>query len=83
MAEGNPIPVIKWYNNNAAVPQKLGHLYLVPTDSPHTTKYTCEGTNNAGNMKNTARASVVVIVESKMCCTVSACCLASNNQSEP
>ena len=65
MAEGNPIPTIKWYKNDTLIPQQLGHLFLVPTDFPHTTKYTCEGTNNAGNMWNSARASIVVIVESK------------------
>ena len=51
---------------NTAIPQQLGPLYLVPSDSPHTTKYTCEGTNYAGNMKNTASASVIVVVESEI-----------------
>jgi len=66
IAEGRPIPTIKWYKNNTAIPQQLGPLYPVPTDSPHTTKYTCEGTNYAGNMKNTASASVIVVVESEI-----------------
>jgi len=70
MAEGHPIPSIKWYKNSILIPLNLAHLYLVPTDSPHTTKYTCEGKNTAGNMTNTARASIVVIVDSKLllCC---------------
>jgi len=65
MAEGHPIPTIKWYKNNTLIPQQLGQLFLVPTDFLHTTKHTCEGTNNAGNMRNSASASIVVIVESK------------------
>jgi len=64
IAEGHPVPTIKWYKNNTGIPQQTSQLYLVPTDSPHTTKYTCEGANNAGNMKNTAQATVVVKVES-------------------
>ena len=65
IAEGRPIPTIQWYKNNVLIPEQTSQLYLVPTDSPHTTKYTCEGTNNAGNIKNTARASITVMVESK------------------
>jgi len=63
IAKGQPIPTIKWYKNNTLILQQLGPLYPVPTDSPHITKYTCEGTNNAGNMKNTASASIIVEVE--------------------
>ena len=64
VAKGHPYPTIKWYQNDFLIPQQ-SQLLLVPTDFPHTTKYTCEGTNNAGNMRNNARASIVVIVESK------------------
>ncbi|XP_065903803.1 basement membrane-specific heparan sulfate proteoglycan core protein-like [Dysidea avara] len=66
IAEGHPIPTIKWYKNNTIIPQHLGPLYPVPTNSPHTTKYTCVGTNNAGNMKNTDSASVIVVVENEI-----------------
>ncbi|XP_065904619.1 basement membrane-specific heparan sulfate proteoglycan core protein-like isoform X2 [Dysidea avara] len=69
IAEGRPIPTIKWYKNNFLIPEQTSQLYLVPTDSPHSTKYTCEGINNAGNVKNTASASVTVKVEDIQTCS--------------
>ena len=64
IAEGFPIPTIKWYKNHILIPQQISQVYLASTDTPGTTVYTCEGENNAGNMKNKAHANITVIVES-------------------
>ena len=58
---GHPIPAITWYNNNTVFPQQIGPFYPVPTLYPHTTKYTCEAVNKAGD----ASASIIVMVKSK------------------
>ena len=64
-AEGFPIPTIQWYKNNVPILQKPPQSYLAAsTNTPGTTVYTCEGKNNAGNMKNTANANITVIVKS-------------------
>ena len=64
IAEGFPIPTVQWYKNHALIPQYSSQVYLASTNTPSTTVYTCEGKNNAGNMQNTARASITVIVKS-------------------
>ena len=64
IAEGLPIPTIKWYKNHTLIPQQISQVYLASTDTIGTTVYTCEGENNAGNMKNKAHANITVIVES-------------------
>jgi len=64
IAEGKPIPTLQWYENNVPLPRQSSQVYLASTDIPSTTVYTCEGKNNAGNMKNIARASITVIVTS-------------------
>ena len=64
IAKGFPIPTIQWYKNNTLIPQQSSSLYLVSTDTPGTTVYTCEGKNNAGNMQNIARANAIVLVKS-------------------
>ena len=63
IAEGLPVPTIQWYKNNIPISQQSSELYLVSTDSPGTTVYTCVGKNNAGNMENTASANITVIVK--------------------
>jgi len=65
-AEGYPVPTIQWFSNDTLIAQQPSLLYRVPTEFSHTTKYTCVGTNNAGNMKNTAKFSVTVMVEGKL-----------------
>ena len=62
IAEGFPIPTIHWYQNDVLIPRQSSPVYVASTSFPGTTVYTCEGTNNAGNMKNVARANVTVIV---------------------
>ena len=64
MAKGFPIPTIQWYENNTPIPQQPSPL--ASTDTPGTTIYTCEGKNKAGNMQNTARANVTVVVKSML-----------------
>ena len=64
IAEGFPIPTIKWYKNHTVIPEQTSQVYLASTDTPGSTVYTCEGENNAGNMKNKAHANITVIVES-------------------
>ena len=63
IAEGFPIPKIKWYENNVLIPQQSSLFHLASTDVPGTTVYTCEGRNNAGNMMNIAQANVTVTVK--------------------
>ena len=64
IVKGFPIPAIQWYKNSVEIPGQTLPFYLVSTSFPHTTVYTCEGKNNAGNMKNIARANITVKVES-------------------
>ena len=71
VAEGLPIPTIRWYENNVLIPRQSSPFHPVSTNVPLTnvpltTVYTCEGRNNAGKMRNIARANItVIIVESK------------------
>ena len=65
IVEGLPIPTIQWYKNDIPIPQESSQLYLVSTDAPSTTVYTCEGKNGAGNMENIVHANITVIVKSK------------------
>ena len=66
IAEGLPIPTIRWYENNVLIPRQSSPFHPVSTKVPHTTVYTCEGRNNAGKMRNIARANItVIVVESK------------------
>ena len=64
IVKGFPIPTIQWYRNSVEIPGQTMPFYLVSTGFPHITVYTCEGKNDAGNMKNIARANITVIVES-------------------
>ena len=63
IAEGFPIPTIRWYENNVLIPQQSSLFHLASTDAPGTTLYTCEGRNNAGNMINIAQANITVAVK--------------------
>ena len=67
-AEGLPTPTVQWYSNDVPLhplQQPYQQLYLVPTDSPHTTVYSCIGRNNIRDLDLFARANVTVIVEGK------------------
>ena len=63
IAEGFPIPTIRWYENNTLVPQQSSPFHLASTNAPGTTLYTCEGKNSAGNMINIARENIRVVVK--------------------
>jgi len=65
IAKGLPTPTIQWYENNTLIPQQTAVLHEVLTDASHVTLYSCEGTNNDGNIKKTARANITVTVENK------------------
>ena len=67
-AEGFPTPTVQWYSNGVLLhplQQPYQQLYLVPTDSPHTTVYTCIGRNRFKGIDHFSQANVTVIVESK------------------
>ena len=67
-AEGLPIPTVQWYSNDVPLhplQQPYQQLYLVPTDSPHTTVYKCVGRNNIRGVDRFSQAKVKVVVESK------------------
>ena len=64
IAEGLPIPTIQWYRNGVPVSQQSSPFYLVSTDFPSTTVYTCEGKNNGGSKENIANAKITVTVKS-------------------
>ena len=66
IAEGFPIPTIRWYKDNVLIPQQFSPFYLVSTNVPLTTVYTCEGRNNAGNMRNIARTNITIIIAKGM-----------------
>ena len=67
-ATGKPIATVQWYNGDFPsnpIPSYFQQVLLVPTDTPHTTVYTCVGINYAGNKKHTRFANITVIVEGK------------------
>lgn len=67
-AKGKPIPTVQWYNGNRAVnplPMYFQQALLVPTNTPHTTVYTCVSINYAGNKRYKRSASITVIVKGR------------------
>ena len=63
--KGYPIPVVQWHSKGIPVhplSQPYQQIYLVPTDSPHTTTYTCVGTTFEHGSQE---INVTVIVESE------------------
>jgi len=55
---GIPTPSLQWKNGSHVVAIKP--LYNVITTFPHTTVYTCVGTNNAGNTQHITGKSITV-----------------------
>ena len=65
---GFPIPEVQWHSEGFPVyppPQAYQQIYLVPTDSPHETTYTCVGTYKQGVKVSELRINVTVIVYGK------------------
>ena len=68
---GVPTFYIQWLTEGYPVysePLQYQQIYVVPTDSPHTTTYTCEGFVYDGSSTQTIsglRKNVTVIVEGK------------------
>ena len=66
MAMGKPIPQVQWYKDDTTVnpiSASFQQTFIVPTDLPHTTVYTCKGTNYIKNVKYTRSANITVIVK--------------------
>ena len=64
-ATGKPIPHVQWYKDNTTVTisSSLKQTFVVPSNMPHTTVYTCKGTNYIENVKHTKSARITVIVK--------------------
>ena len=69
VAEGRPTPTVQWYKSDTAVTPISSlinpQVFIAPTDTPHTTNYTCKGINYAGNRTHINSATITVIVQSK------------------
>jgi len=67
-ADGLPLPTVQWYGDGVPVhplEELYQQIYLVPTDSPHATVYTCIGRNRVKDIVYVAQANVTVVVEGK------------------
>ena len=66
-AIGKPIPRVQWYKDDTPVnpiSSSFKQAFIVlTTNIPHTTVYTCKGTNYIENVKYTRSASITVIVQ--------------------
>ena len=65
-AIGKPIPQVQWYKDDTTVnpiSSSFQQTFIIPTNMPHTTVYTCRGINYIGNMKHTRSANITVIVK--------------------
>ena len=65
-AIGKPIPRVQWYKDDTTVnpiSSPFQQSFVVPTNMPHTTVYTCRGTNYIGNIKHIRSANITVIVK--------------------
>ena len=71
--KGVPIPEVQWHSEGFPVyPSRTFYqqIYVVPTDVPHTTTYTCMETRylNRGGQVSELSVNVTVIVEGKLIC---------------
>jgi len=65
-AKGEPTTTVQWYQGEHPVKDDAElseQVYYVPTDSPHTTTYTCLAQNNASGAIRTVAANIIVIVQ--------------------
>jgi len=58
-AHGLPNPTVQWYKGSQPIKSEKKAFLKVPTQSPHTTLYTCIGRNTIGNTP----ANITVIIE--------------------
>ena len=68
-AIGKPIPRVQWYKDDTTVnpiSSSFQQTFIVPTNMPHTTVYTCKGTNYIENVKYARSASITVVVKGNM-----------------
>ena len=65
-AIGKPIPRVQWYKDDTPVnpiSSPFQQPFIVPTNMPHTTVYTCKGTNYIENVKYARSANITVIAK--------------------
>ena len=66
--KGVPTPLLQWHSKGFPLnPDYEGYqqIYVVPTDSPHTSTYTCVGVTFFQTTTSELRVNVTVIVEGK------------------
>lgn len=67
VAEGFPNPAVQWYIGNQSIDSSaVSHNYKtldIPTNTSHSTKYTCIATNYAGAKNHTRKVEVSVEVK--------------------
>ena len=74
---GKPIPRVQWYKDDTTVSPSSSsqQTFIVPTNMPRTTVYTCKGTNYIESMKHTRSASITVIVKGKYVIMILSFCI--------
>ena len=68
-ATAKPPPRVQWYKDNTIVTlisSSFQQTFIIPTNMPHTTVYTCKGTNYIKNVKYTRSVNITVIVKGNM-----------------
>ena len=66
--KGVPTPELQWHSEGfPLIPEydRYQQIYAVPTDSPHTSTYTCVGVTFFQTTTSELRVNVTVIVEGK------------------
>ena len=66
--KGVPTPQLQWHSEGFPLnpeSERYQQIYVVPTDSPHTTTYTCVGVTFFQTTTSELRVNVTVIVEGK------------------
>ena len=68
---GNPIPRVQWFKDDTAVnpiSSPFQQIFIVPTNMPHTTVYTCKGINYIANKKHAMSANITITIKGKYEC---------------
>ena len=66
--KGVPTPTLQWHSEGFPLNpyyDRYQQIYVVPTDSPHTSTYTCVGVTFFQTTTSELRVNVTVIVEGK------------------